>query len=501
MTNCKIFLIGEIEHNKIGTDIRPLRRLQLIHKLAKLDAVSFELDTKIYQPIFDKISSCNGKVDDALPFSRAVAYAVENKIPILATDCLDFPEYRQIVEIEHEIEHKHKPRIKTKQPEGQLVLNKFDRLLNKYYKLLARFDKKRDKYVSKALSDYIQRHSVNNIAHFCGAKHLPKLEAMLGNESGYEIDSRGIELLNRSDNIVNKTPNIVNYSPNYFYPRNVKGLETLIIFPDGCVNSHGALNSSVWVYDSGQHVYDPDILGPDTGCGIAAFKTEPFEFKEAADRLADYLKGKNILGRGNHFVDLCSPLVSNYVTPKDEYNILIHSDGKQGDNSRPQTFEQAREKQKRAEGFREDLGYKLAAILGIKAAIWGNWSHNTVEEVDGKYIYRKGAIKVVPDKLFLLPLSLGRNSLIYAVSGNITEIYNSMPHGTGRKGPLSQLKATEKEVEELRKIVYVPAIIPNSSLKSEHPLCYNDGFKIIEALSQYILPLAEIKILAYVGKI
>ena len=300
---------------------------------------------------------------------------------------------------------------------------------------------------------------------------------------------------------MNKTPNIVNYSPNYFYPRNVKGLKTLIIFPDGCVNSHGALNSSVWVYDSGQHVYDPDILGPDTGCGIAAFKTEPFEFKEAADLLADYLKGKNILGRGNHFIDLCSPIVSPGAPTGKENIILIHSDGKQGDNSRPQTFEQAREKQKRAEEFREDLGHKLAAILGIRAAIWGNWSHNTVEEVDGKIIYRKGAIKVVPDKLFLLPLSLGRNSLVYIVSQKVSEIYNSMPHGTGRKGPLSQLKASEAELVELREKVYVPGIIPNSSLKSEHPVCYNDGSKIYEILGKYMAAVGDIQIKAYIGKI
>ena len=192
MKGCKIFLIGELDHNKIGTDIRSLKSLYLIHESAKLDAVSFELDTKIYQPIFDKISSCKEDIDSNFPFSMAIAYAVKNKIPILATDCLDFPEYRQIVEIEHEIEHTYKPRIKSRQPEDQVVLDKFDRLLNKYYRLHEKIDRKRDKHISKALGDYIQRHSVNNIAHLCGAKHIPNLEVLLGKGSRYEIVSREV---------------------------------------------------------------------------------------------------------------------------------------------------------------------------------------------------------------------------------------------------------------------------------------------------------------------
>ena len=76
-----------------------------------------------------------------------------------------------------------------------------------------------------------------------------------------------------------------------------------------------------------------------------------------------------------------------------------------------------------------------------------------------------------------------------------------MPHGTERKGSLSELKPKKEVAKDLRDIVYIPQMIKDSSLRSEHPLTYNGIEKILDKLGKYIFPLGEIKIDSYIGKV
>lgn len=295
---------------------------------------------------------------------------------------------------------------------------------------------------------------------------------------------------------------ILNFNNDFFYPVNSMGLERLIIFPDGEFKRTGLPNSSVWVYDYSKHKYDPDLLGPDIGCGIAAFKIPAIDFKKSADKIAEYLKGKNILGRGNHFVDLCRNISSQYSADDSDQDILLlHTDGKQGDCSSPETLDAAIKKINKSESFREELGHKIADIIGVQAIRIGDWTHNSVEQEGGNLIYRKGVIKVQPDKINILPVHMGYGILVYTVSENNLPPESSMPHGTGRKAPLSVLKGSIEDVRKLRESVYVPELIPDSSLKSEHPKCYNSHAKIFDSLSEFMICLGHIEISAYVGKI
>ncbi|MBW2992046.1 RtcB family protein [Candidatus Woesearchaeota archaeon] len=294
---------------------------------------------------------------------------------------------------------------------------------------------------------------------------------------------------------------ITNYSKRFYYPKNGKDLEELVIFPSAEPSDKGLVNSSVWVFNS-DHSYDPAIIGPDVGCGIAAFKVPVLDYMEAADIIADYLKGKMILGRGNHFVDLCSSIVSQHIEDDDKHSVmLIHTDGKQVISSVPTDLKQARTKISDAEEFREELGYELSDVLGVNCVCFGNWTHNSVEAEDGKVVYRKGAIKTEQDKIHILPAHLGRDILVYTVQEGYLPPLNSMPHGTGRKGPLRKFKVSEEKARELRKQVYVPSVIPDSSLKSEHPNCYNSYSPILEKLNKFIVGLGHIDIKAYIGKL
>jgi len=62
---------------------------------------------------------------------------------------------------------------------------------------------------------------------------------------------------------------------------------------------------------------------------------------------------------------------------------------------------------------------------------------------------------------------------------------------------------SEEDAAFVRKLVYIPDEIENSSLRSEHPSCYNGFDKILTILGQgkYIVPVGEMRILSYIGKI
>ena len=297
-----------------------------------------------------------------------------------------------------------------------------------------------------------------------------------------------------------KSIEIINYSDHYFYPERVDGLESLAIFPDGDFKRR-SVPSSVWVFDENGHSYQEWILADDVGCGMAVFALSKVDPNDLADKIAEYLKGRNVLGRGNHFVDICSGFRSVDFDYSGHNIMVVHSDGKGIDNSIPSSVKEAKEKVTRAQKFRKELGCDLARLVGAYHELIVDLPHNSVEIEDGKVVYRRGAIKVTPKRVHVLPSHLGAKILWYTVDEDNMPPFASMPHGTGRKGPLSQVKATTQDTERLREKIYIPDLVKTASLKSEHPLCYNDPGKIFDKLKEYIVPLGEVKILSYVGKI
>ena len=158
--------------------------------------------------------------------------------------------------------------------------------------------------------------------------------------------------------------------PLYLAPTVSESLETLIRFPDSEYKREGIPNSSVWVYSQRDHVYRSNILSNDVGCGMAAFIVLIKKVQKATDIICNYLAGKNILGRGNHFVDICSGLRS---TPGYKL-MIIHTDGKSRNTTVPQTIEEAIERQKSAQALRSELGknlikstmlYFIVSLVGI----------------------------------------------------------------------------------------------------------------------------------------
>ncbi|MEK6920979.1 MAG: hypothetical protein AABX82_03795 [Nanoarchaeota archaeon] len=310
--------------------------------------------------------------------------------------------------------------------------------------------------------------------------------------------------------------NIVSFEDTHYYPPHQlqSGLDTLVRFPDGEFKRDSIPNSTVWVYNAAGHRYKQEILEGDAGCGIAAFFIDEVNPREAADTIFEKLSEKGILGRGNHFVDICSAYdsASQDAKPKPPHNILlVHTHGDNRDTTIPTTIKEAQQRQQYAETFREYLGHQLAANIGSRSCkILGDWTHNSVEETEEGIIYRKGVVKVEPMKVYILPESIGAMVLFYTVADSPPlqlPPYLSMPHATGRAGPRGQMKVSLEEVREMRKqpwIPYIPAGISDTALRSEHPSCFNNGDKIFRKLgleNKFYVSVGECQILSYVGKV
>ena len=293
---------------------------------------------------------------------------------------------------------------------------------------------------------------------------------------------------------------ILDFNLTPYYPKEGNGLEELIRFPDSEFKRENIPNGTVWVFNPSNHRFDQSILSNDVGCGMAAFIISPVDPVKSADMIYEYLNGKNILGRGNHFVDICSRISNRYLESKPHNILILHSDGKSIDDSTPDSIEEAVKKQALAEKFREELGYKLSEIIGATPRILGNWTHNSVEYDKGRIIYRKGAIKITSERLHLITGNLGTKVWFYTVDGSDVPPLCSMPHGTGRRGPRGDTKVSLKDASELRKMVHIPAGISDSSLRTEHPSCYNNFNNIINNLGDYIVSMGTSVILSYVGK-
>ncbi len=283
--------------------------------------------------------------------------------------------------------------------------------------------------------------------------------------------------------------NIISLEDSFYHPP-FPDLEELVRFPDGELKHSGIPNSTIWVFPE-DHRFHPEIHGADIGCGMAAF------FMEEADVLYAFLRKKNLIGRGNHFVDICSSFDTE--SPYPHQVLLLHTHGQ--NREIPQNWQEAAQFQQRATAERIRIGEQLTDVLGVNAHLFADWPHNTVEIVDGKAMYRKGVVKTRLEEPYFLPAHLGAKILVYTPNPRNSPPYDSMPHATGRVGPRGSTKVTCKQAAELRALTYIPAGISNQSLRTEHPTCYNSFEKIFGKLGSHMLTVGESQILSYVGKL
>jgi len=292
-----------------------------------------------------------------------------------------------------------------------------------------------------------------------------------------------------------------------------EGLEKLIILPDYCPGKGRLPVGSIAIYDSSRHILNVAYLGPDIGCGfrLAKFIDPLDDVERSSYRLASQLKkvkkGLGSLGRGSHFINFYK--VDNSELPElnqGDFVVLIHTGSREKGKS---VFEQKLTGQEYFKAYKEAL--KFAAqnretILKQVESSTENFtqtlydlSHNTIDQKRGKIIYRKGAARVGPGEIGIIPSYIGGKLILVKAKNSIRELANSMCHGTGRKLSRSESKKLEFDSKELRRNIVIPNTISDAGLKTEAPHCYRTIEEILPQIKDYVSVVAELNPLSYVG--
>ena len=281
-----------------------------------------------------------------------------------------------------------------------------------------------------------------------------------------------------------------------------KGLSKLITLPDYCP-SRGLLPVGiVAIYDRENHEISSDYLGPDVGCGmtLARFKNQPLEdIEDVTNRTAlilmDQTKGLGSLGGGNHFVDIyqVKDIKPDLGIDKGDHLTLIHSgsrlEGQKVFDEGITGLEYLGEY-----GYLTSFGsMNRKAILkhiekasGNKLDIVLDQPHNTLEINKNNIIYRKGAVKLMPGEVGIIPSSMNGEAVLVRGKNKISELENSMCHGTGRKVSRSVAREKQFYLENSTSGVYIPYFISPENIATELPQCYNNIKDILPIIKDYV---------------
>lgn len=282
-------------------------------------------------------------------------------------------------------------------------------------------------------------------------------------------------------------------------------------------------------------VFYPHLIGNDIGCGMGLFASGISMKKYKQDRWVsklnhirsmDELVTENpyeeespihdlgTIGGGNHFAEFQTldeifdeASLSEYSLKKGEVYLLVHS-GSRGYGQKIfkeyLNYEGLKESSKEARGYlsaqdtaliwakrnRYLVAQKLFAYLGFSGQTNCilDCFHNFLEERDGEYLHRKGAVSAL-DSAVIIPGS--RGSLTYLVKPTpetVNTLY-SLSHGAGRKWARSLCKPRIREKynsETIRETKLKSRVVCHDTelLFQEAPEAYKNIAKIIKALEE-----------------
>ena len=259
----------------------------------------------------------------------------------------------------------------------------------------------------------------------------------------------------------------------------------------------------------------------DVGCGIAVVRTrltledtKSDSFKATWDGLCADLaqqrnKGLGDLGSGNHFLDAV-------VSYEDEsVCIVVHTGSRKESGLVDKLVDQPLKFDKefrRIKGWAKD---NRNAVLDITQKHLGRFvdlypeikrldrDHNHYEELDEGVLIRKGSQRVEPGELALIPSNLLDDMVIARATERVSEIYNCLPHGTGRTMSRSDAKRATAtfDFQAMREAVYIPDQIANASLRTEAPICYRRLDAGLELVGEYIDEVERFVPVAYIGQL
>lgn len=288
-------------------------------------------------------------------------------------------------------------------------------------------------------------------------------------------------------------------------PRDLKA-DKVVFFPDACP-SDAPLPTGTATLLSVANWREYAIS--DVGCGMRFLRSRQKAAALTLDnwsRLAEKLKSNKDrlgdLGGGNHFLDA----LESYS--KDRLCFLIHSGSRSESGlvdahvEYPARFDEEYERILNwARSNREKIQTAIEEIFGETEPVL-DLPHNSFERMsDGRVIIRKGAVRVEPGGLSIIPSHIGGDAVLVQASDRIGQTLNSLSHGTGRVGPRGETKPLGEayDFSTLRRRILIPPQIRNSSLKTEGPYAYRDLDPCLDLLKEYVTVKERFAVIGYLG--
>jgi hypothetical protein len=283
--------------------------------------------------------------------------------------------------------------------------------------------------------------------------------------------------------------------------------EEIIFFPDACPGKAPLPTGTV------VKTRQPDwrkFAVSDCGCGmlLAKSKLSYHDFdRKIWDTIYDDLKknkGKlGDLGSGNHFLDAIQSYNDDslyfliHTGSRDESKLVDHliDEPKKFDSTFASVCNWAADNRKAVLSLVEKHFGRVEIVL--------DKNHNHFEIVDDHVIIRKGAAKLQPNEITVVPSNMIGDIVTVRGKETVSSVYNSMCHGTGRTMSRSEAKllSDDYDYESLRKQIYIPEAIKNESIKTDAPYCYRYLDECLSLIDELVEVVQRFKPIAYLGQV
>jgi RNA-splicing ligase RtcB len=247
----------------------------------------------------------------------------------------------------------------------------------------------------------------------------------------------------------------------------------------------------------------------DCGCGMRLLRSslrsddlDQGRWDEVADLLRANKGALGDLGGGNHFLDAIAPYEDGPL------HFLIHTGSRNesghvdGLIEKPDEFDQEFEcVVKWAADNRATIHEKLDLVFGPTEIVL-DLPHNTFEQSDGGgVVIRKGSVRLLPGELSILPSHMSGDVVLVRAKQKVTEILNSISHGTGRTMSRRDCKpvADTYDFSSLRKSVLIASGIEDASLRMDGPFAYRNLDECMALIQDYIDVIQRFAVIGYMG--
>ena len=247
----------------------------------------------------------------------------------------------------------------------------------------------------------------------------------------------------------------------------------------------------------------------DCGCGMRLLRSNRSpegltiaEWNAIADALRHNKGGLGDLGGGNHFLDALAPYGD------DRLHLLIHTgSGSKSDHvnaimEESATFDSEFDRVvNRAMENRVAIHKAAEHVLGPLDLLL-DLPHNTYESLsNGGAIIRKGAVRVVPGNLNIIPSHMAGDISLVRATTEVKNALCSLSHGTGRAMSRGECKplGDAYDFSGLRKRILIPSGVQDASLRTDGPFAYRDLDSCLALLDGYVEEIERFSVIGYMG--